>query len=130
LKPEVYSFTVRVLESAIDDRNHVNNLKYLEWCLEAASRHWESRATPQMQRNYVWYVLHHSIDYKAAAFEGDQLIVNTWVTTSKGVKSERHYEIVRISDQRALVTAKTVWCLLDAQSHKPIRITDGIRNLF
>ena len=130
MNPEVYSFTLRVPDSAIDDQDHVNNLKYLEWCLEAAGRHWQARATSQMQHNYLWYVLHHSIDYKAAAFKGDELTINTWVSSSEGVKSERHYQIVRSSDQRELVKAKTIWCLLNGQSHKPTRITDEIRNLF
>ena len=130
MKPEVFSFRLQVTASAIDERDHVNNLKYLEWCLEAAKKHWEQNATPEMLRDYVWYVLHHSIDYKAAAFIGEELEVRTWVTLSEGVKSKRHYSITRVIDNKELAVAKTIWCLLDANSLKPTRISDEIRNLF
>jgi len=130
LKPEVFSFRLKVTASAIDDRHHVNNLKYLEWCLKAAEKHWEQNARPEMLENYVWYVLHHSIDYKAAAFKGEELEVRTWVTRSEGVKSERHYSISRVADKKELILAKTIWCLLDAKNLKPTRISDEIRNLF
>jgi len=130
LKPEVYSYTLRVAASAIDSRNHVNNLKYLEWCLRAAEEHWLARATPAMLAQYVWYVVHHSIDYRAAAFEGEELKVSTWVASSKGVRSERHYQIERLADSKLLVEARTIWCLLDAKNLKPAIISDEIRNLF
>ena len=116
--------------SAIDVRGHVNNLKYLEWCLEAAEAHWERNTSPEIRERYVWYVLHHSVDYRASAFEGEQLEARTWVFSAEGVKSERHYRIIRTQDNKTLVEAKTIWCLLDAKSQRPTKITDEIRNLF
>ena len=83
-----------------------------------------------MQQNYVWYVLNHTIDYKASAFEGEELQVETWVASTQGVKSERHYKIFRINDNKTLVEAKTLWCLLDAKTLKPVKIPDEFRTLF
>lgn len=127
---EVFTQQFTVPASAIDVRGHVNNLKYLRWCLEAAEAHWERNAPPEIRERYVWYVLHHSVDYKAAAFEGEQLEAQTWVFSAEGVKSERHYRIFRTKDNKTLVEAKTIWCLLDAKSQRPAKITDEIRNLF
>ena len=121
MSSEIYTHRFSVPASAIDVRNHVNNLTYLEWCLEAAEAHWGKNATPKMQAEYIWYVLHHSIDYRASAFEGEQLEVRTWVTSAEGVKSERHYRILRIKDNKTLIEAK---------SHRPTKITDEIRTLF
>ncbi|RLD26282.1 MAG: acyl-CoA thioesterase [Bacteroidetes bacterium] len=129
-KAEVFSHRFRIPRSTIDAQGHVNNLAYLEWCLEAAEAHWKQNATPNMQANYVWYVLRHSIDYKASAFEGEELEINTWVTYSEGVKSERHYKISRIEDHQIIIEAKTIWCLLNANTRRPTKITEEIRTLF
>lgn len=116
--------------SAIDVRDHVNNLAYLEWCLDAAERHWETKANSNMKQTYVWYVLNHNIDYKASAFEGEELQVETWVASIEGVRSERQYKIFRIKDQKTLVEAKTLWCLLDAKTLRPTKIPEEFRTLF
>ncbi|MEL6811599.1 MAG: thioesterase family protein [Bacteroidota bacterium] len=127
---EVFSYTLTVPSSAIDVRNHINNLAYLEWCLRAAEEHWEKNASTEIRNHYVWYVLHHSIDYKAAAFEGEELGVQTWVVSAEGVKSKRQYRIYRTSDKKTLIEAKTLWCLLDAKTLRPAKIPEEIRNLF
>ncbi len=126
----VYSEIFTVPSSAIDERNHVNNLTYLQWCLDAAEKHWNKFAPSEFQENYVWFVLNHSIDYKAASFEGEELKLITWVDKNEGVKSERHYKIIRIKDSKTLIEAKTVWCLLNAKNQRPTKITDEIKSLF
>jgi len=127
---EVYIHQFTVPASSIDIRNHVNNLAYLQWCLEAAENHWNRNASEEIKKNFVWYVLHHAIDYKAAAFEGEKLQVETWVASSEGVRSERHYKIFRIKDKKTLIEAKTLWCLLDAKTLRPTKIPEEIRTLF
>lgn len=130
MSPQLFKHQITVNASAIDVRNHVNNLMYLQWCLDAAEGHWHAKATTAMQSHYVWYVLNHTIDYRASAFLGEQLEVHTWVTFAEGVKSERRYEIYRLDDQKLLVEAKTLWCLLDAKTVRPTKISEEIRTLF
>ncbi|MDC8005977.1 thioesterase family protein [Aureisphaera galaxeae] len=130
MSAKVFKHRFKVPSSAIDVRNHVNNLAYLQWCLDAAESHWEQNASEEMRSQYVWYVLNHNIDYKASAFEGDELEIKTWVAYAEGVKSERHYEILNANTGRILVTAKTLWCFLNAKSLKPTKIPEEIRNLF
>jgi acyl-CoA thioester hydrolase len=130
LNHQVFTKKLSVQASAIDARNHVNNLSYLQWCLEAAEAHWEQSASKELKEEYIWYVLQHTIDYKNAAFEGDDLQIETWVTLAEGIKSERCYKITRLKDKKVLVEAKTLWCLLNARTQKPKKITEEIRNLF
>jgi len=130
LIPEVFSKQITVLSSAIDARGHVNNLIYLEWCLEIAEAHWEAKANSELKENYAWYVLHHSIDYKASVFEGEKLKVETWIADYRGAKCERLYKIVRIKDQKIIIEAKTDWCLVNANTLRPSKITEEISNLF
>lgn len=127
---EKYSQQFTIPSSAIDERNHVNNLIYLQWCVEAAEAHWKAKTVKALQTTYVWYVLSHHIEYKAAAFEGEQIEVTTWVTAAEGVKSERNYSITRLKDTKVLVEASSVWCLLNAKTLRPTKITDEIRTLF
>ena len=116
--------------AAIDALEHVNNLSYLQWCLDAAGKHWISKSTKQLREDYVWVVLNHSIFYKASAFEGEELEITTWVANCEGVKSERHYKIIRLKDKKTLIEAKTIWCLLNRKKHRPTKITQEIATLF
>ena len=125
-----FSTTITVPKTAIDSRGHVNNLKYLEWCLDIAEKHWDKIATQEIKDAYVWYVLNHYIEYKASAFEGQELLLETWIETMKGVRSERHYKITRPLDGVIIVNGKTTWCLLDSKTIKPTRIPAIFHNLF
>ena len=116
--------------SAIDKRNHVNNLTYLQWCLDAAEKHWNDVAPKNFQENYVWYVINHNINYKAASFEGEKLKLTTWIAKNEGVKSDRHYKIIRLSDQKIIIEATTTWCLINEKTLRPTKITEEISTLF
>lgn len=125
-----FEFTFKVGVDSIDELGHVNNLSYLEWCLQAAEMHWKTIASEALRKPYVWVVLRHEIDYRAAAFEGDQLRMETWVNWSKAAQSERCYRLSRPADNQLIIEGKTRWCLLQAKDHKPIKIPTEILNLF
>lgn len=125
-----FSHQIKVPASAIDIRGHVNNIVYLEWCLLAAEAHWVSRTTAAIREKYIWYVLNHSISYFASSFVDEELELQTWIDSNKGVRSERHYKIVRLSDQKTIVEAKTIWCLLNGKTLRPTKITEEIITLF
>jgi len=130
LTPQRFEYRIDVSPKAIDQRGHVNNLVYLQWCLEAAEAHWEQNASAAIKKEYIWYVLSHHIEYRAPAFQGQKLVVRTWVATAEGVRSERQYEVVEETTGSIITTAKTLWCLLRAETQRPTPITDEIRNLF
>ncbi|MFC7357803.1 acyl-CoA thioesterase [Jejudonia soesokkakensis] len=130
MEAEIFNLEITVSEKHIDAQNHVNNLVYLEWCLAAAEAHWEKNTSEAIRKQYIWYVLNHNISYKAAAFLGEKLEVQTWVSNTSGVKSERSYSIRRKTDNQLLIEAKTLWCLIDAESVKPVLIPEEIRTLF
>ena len=130
MNEKVFRKRFSVEEDSIDDLDHINNLAYLSWCLDAAEGHWNSIADESLRNRYVWVVLRHEIDYKEAAFLGEELEIETWVSTAEGVRSNRNYRIRRIEDNKLLIKAMTSWCLLDAKTLKPTKITSEIRTLF
>lgn len=54
----------------------------------------------------------------------DIVTIKTWIGYSYGVKSER-FVTIYIGD-KIIAKAKTIWCLLDRNSLKPIRISGDI----
>ena len=123
-----FSFTFKVTADQIDHLNHVNNVVYVNWVLDAAQKHWEFLSDNSVNVSYVWVVLRHEIDYLASAKLDDEIIINTWVQKSEGVKSERIIEIKK--GDKVIAKALTIWCLLDKKTMRPVRIPPEIIKLF
>ncbi|PHR13879.1 MAG: thioesterase [Aequorivita sp.] len=130
MNAEVFKHRFTVPASAIDGLNHVNNITYLQWCLDAAEAHWIFKTSEEQRKQNVWVVLNHFISYKNPSFLGEELETQTWIDNYEGVKSERHYQIIRLSDNKTIVEAKTLWCFLDGETFKPTKIPKEIGNLF
>lgn len=117
---------ITVPKTAIDTLKHVNNVVYLKWIQDVAQQHWIESTDADLRNKIAWVVLNHFIEYKAPAYENDVLILKTWVDNYRGVTSERHTEILRKADQKLVVQAKTVWCMIDKETGKPMRITEKL----
>ncbi len=125
-----FSQTIQVKASAIDSLSHVNNVTYLQWIQDIAEKHWLNSTQEETRKNLIWVVVSHFIEYKSPAFENEILILTTWVENYKGVTSERHTEITRKSDHKLIVKSKTIWCLLDKTTKKPLRISPALKAIF
>ncbi|WP_445747303.1 acyl-CoA thioesterase [Polaribacter sp.] len=119
-----FSIKFQVTEEAIDTLHHVNNAVYVQWMEVVASKHWQFLTQQNSLPEYIWVVMKHEIDYKNQAFLGDEIIAKTWVGDTKGVTSVRHIEFYK--DDILLVTAKTIWAMLDAKTQKPVRIREKV----
>lgn len=120
----VFETNYQVVETHIDDLNHVNNVVYLEWMQDIANLHWTQLKEGHDTSAYVWVVIKHEIDYLRQALLGDEIQAKTWVGETAGIKSVRHVEFYK--NGKPIVKAQTTFCLLDAETFKPTRITDEI----
>lgn len=120
---------IQVSATDIDAMGHVNNVVYLRYVQEAATAHWQARADATLKTSVLWVVLRHEIDYLAPAFSGETLYAKTWVGETSGVKSVRFVEITNAAG-KTVAKARTVWCMLDAQTLKPKRIEPGMMEPF
>ena len=127
---DFFEIQIRVDPDDIDELGHVNNVVYLRWVQEAAVAHWKSAAPSAEQRKLAWLVVRHEIDYKRPAVLHDELLARTWVGTASGVAFERLTEIVSESDGEVLARARTLWCPVDAETGRPVRVSRGIRERF
>ena len=110
----------------IDELGHVNNVVYVRWVQEVAAAHWEAVADAEMRDRWKWVVLRHEIDYRNPAFESDALTGTTWVGEHHGARFERFVKITRIADGKVIGEAKTIWCMIDAKTLRPQRITPEV----
>lgn len=124
--PHVHEVGLTVSAEAIDVLGHANNVAYLGWLEKAAWAHttalglgWDS-----FQRlNRAMVARHTEMDYIAAAFEGDELRVGTWIVDNDGrISITRRYQIMRMSDGVNLMRARTRWVCVALDSGKPRRM--------
>lgn len=123
-----YSLFLRVEGSAIDANGHVNNVQYLHWMQTAAIAHANDSGCTTITKGLgaSWVVRSHFVEYLRPAFAGDDLEVQTWVTTMRKVSSTRKYRFYRRSDQTLLAEGETLWVFVEATTGKPRAIPPEI----
>jgi acyl-CoA thioester hydrolase len=124
-----FELELHVGPADIDELNHVSNIVYVRWVQEVAVAHWLALASAGAQREIVWVVLRHEIDYKSPAVVNDEIVARTWVGNVTGITFERYTEIVR-RDELLLARARTLWCPINAQTGRPTRVSEEIRTKF
>jgi acyl-CoA thioester hydrolase len=117
-----FTLTLRVSDADIDRQGHVNNVAFVRYVQEAAVAHWRAIAPDEVRAAFTWVVRRHEIEYLRPAFPGEELILRTWVGEPSGATWERFTEVLRAGEDKPLVTARTVWVLLDAASGRPRRV--------
>lgn len=117
-----FSITITVQPQHLDDVNHVNNVIYVQWMQDVATQHWQAYASPALQQEVAWMVRRHEIDYHNQAFLGDELEVITWTGEYTNITWKRHYEVVRKSDGKKIISALSTWIPVTRATQRPRRI--------
>ena len=125
-----FEYEVTVIPAHVDDQQHVNNVVYVQLMQDIAYKHWNSIMTADKDEQVFWVVRRHEIDYLAPAFLHDVLLIRTWTGEHTGATWNRHCEIIRMADQKKIITSKSVWVLLDKVTAKPRRIDDVLLRRF
>ena len=130
LKNSKYSTIIKVEPQHLDNVNHVNNVIYVQWMQDIASMHWEAIAPEKYKQEILWMIKRHEIDYFNQAFLHDELQVTTWTGEYTNVTWKRHYEIIRPSDNKKIISAASVWITLDRKTQRPRKIDDELIKMF
>ncbi len=114
-----------VTPEEIDGLGHVNNQVYLDWLMEAATKHsalvgWDIARLIAMGEG--WVVRRHEIDYLLPVLPGETVRMRTWVETAERASSERHYEVFRKSDGKLVCQGRTMWVWINYKTGRPSRI--------
>lgn len=113
----------------IDELNHVNNVRYIQWIQDISVEHWYSATKNKLSKHYIWVVASHYVEYKRSAVLDDKLTIATYVKDFDGSISNRVVNIKNSDTGKIYVTALTRWCLIDPETKRPLRIPDEILNL-
>jgi acyl-CoA thioester hydrolase len=117
-----FQHIIKVTAADIDELGHVNNVVYVRYVQEVAAAHWDAVADEALRKAYKWVVLRHEIDYKSPAFENDDITGITWVGEHHGPRFERFVKLTSGNTGKVVAEAKTIWCMIDGTSGKPVRI--------
>ena len=121
---------ILVSKNDLDDLNHVNNVVYIQWIQKIAKEHWKKLASNEILDNYYWVLLEHQIKYLYPALLDDKIRIKTYIDSTEEIKSSRIVEIYNNDTNRLLVNSRTIWCLINSKTNKPVRIPDEIRQVF
>lgn len=131
--PEPFFIERTVGPTDIDGFDHTNNTVYLQWLDQCTWAHTEAvglSAENCVDLNRGMAVIRHEIDYLISAKLDDPLVIGDWVTANDGrLRAQRQYQIIRVSDGRTLLRAKTDYICTDLKRGRPARMPEEfIRN--
>jgi acyl-CoA thioester hydrolase len=129
----IYAHRHVVLPEEIDTLGHVNNLNYLKWMIDAAVGHSTANGWPPGRYREIrsaFIVRSHHVEYLQPAFLGDEICVNTWVSSFNKVTCVRKYKAVRVKDQVVVATGETGWVFLGLEPYQPRRIPPELARAF
>ncbi len=130
---DAFEYFHTVTADEIDQQGHANNVVYVAWMQAAALAHSAARGwTPQryLELGMGWVARRHTIEYLRPAFDGDEIVVRTWVIDMTRVASTRLYRISRRSDSELLAKAETSWAFINYATGRPTRIPKEISGAF
>ena len=111
-----FEMTRVVTEEDLDDLEHVNNVRYVQWIQDISKAHWQSRAPEAMLKEAIWVVKQHLIEYKNSAMLGDTILMSTHIAKSQGAISTRVVTMIDLNSKAPLLRSETQWCLLNAST--------------
>ena len=117
---KIYTKTINIPQSSIDENGHVNNVTYVQWMQDIAVEHYTSIGGVEAQGpDATWVVREHRIEYLLPAFADEEIEIRTWVENIRRVRSLRKYEFARKVDGKILVKGETDWVFMDAKTGSP-----------
>jgi len=121
-----------VPKSAIDRNGHVNNVAFVQWMQDVATRHFDSGGGTEamVAAGGTWVARSHKIEYLVPAFDGEHIQALTWIVDFSRVRSLRRYKFLRASDGKLLVRGETDWVFVNAKSGRPCSIPESIKQAF
>lgn len=126
--PNPYLMEIIVEPEQTDRLGHTNNVRYLEWLEAIAWEHIESLGAGwelKVRLGKAMAIIRTEIDYLSASYEGDKLIVATWVTASDGrFKCARNFRIIRPRDNKTILNARMEFACISLKNGQPTKMPE------
>lgn len=126
----IYSLSFTATADHIDELGHVNNAVWVQWMEQLSVGHWRDHAPAAEVDASVWMVTRHEIDYRGNVALGAMVTGITWIDESpRGARFNRRMLFCDASG-RTVVEAKTTWAMLDAATHRLLRVPPHLADHF
>ena len=96
-----FDYPHTVSHEDIDELEHAGNYHYVKWTQHAAIAHSTANGWPTeryFELGAGWVVRSHKILCLTPAFEGDELIIRTWVASARSASADRRAVLEERSD--------------------------------
>jgi acyl-CoA thioester hydrolase len=129
-----HTLVMRVEPEDIDELGHANNAAYVRWMERCAWQHSQALGLGLEEYrvlNRAMVVLRHEIDYQAAAYSGDEIVVATWIITSDNkLRLTRHFQILRPADSATLLRAVSTFVCIELSTGRPRRMPAAFQSAY
>ncbi len=122
----IFDLKIQVKPEHIDTLGHVNNVVYMHWMQDVATAHIEALGLgleQYQQLQHAMVAVEHQVQYRKAAFLGDEIILRTWLYDINALYSFRQYAFYRAKDQSLLFVGNTKWACIELASGRPKRMS-------
>ncbi|MBP6352847.1 MAG: acyl-CoA thioesterase [Acinetobacter sp.] len=129
----IFDLNIQVLPEHIDLLGHVNNVLYVQWMQDVATAHIEQLGlglAQYLQLKHAMVAVEHHVQYRKAAFEGEDLILRTWLDDLNTLYSFRQYVFYRPKDQSILFVGQTKWACIEIESGRPKRMSPSFTQAY
>lgn len=128
--PNPFLTQIQVLPEHTDRLGHTNNGCYLSWLEAIAWSHMEHLACGWQVNEQIgkaMAITRTEMDYLAASYASEELILGTWITRSDfRLTSEREFELYRIADRKRLLKARMCFACIDLKSGRASKMPDAL----
>ena len=131
--PNTFEYSFPVKHEDIYFNGHVANDVYVRWMYETALQHSIAlglNLEAYVEMNAMIVVRRNEVDYYFPAYEGDEIIVKTWVESFRRTSALRFFEIMLKKDRKTLAKAKSIYVCLNLKTHKPIAMPQKLVSAF
>lgn len=122
----VFDLKITVQPKHIDVLGHVNNVVYVQWMQDVATAHIDALGlglAQYIELKHAMVAVEHHVQYRKAAFEGEEVVLRTWLNDINALYSYRQYAFYRPKDRTLLFMANTQWACVEIETGRPKRMS-------
>ena len=118
----------------MDSYGHVNNAVYLRWLEQCAWAHSAAVGLPEsrcivMRRGMAVRSLR--LDYLAACYAGDEILVGNWICRSDGrLRVSRRYQLINTTKDTTVMRGEVDFVCLNLENGRPVRLPPEFKDAY
>ena len=124
--PDPFVIEVTAGPEAIDSYGHVNNTVYIGWLEQCAWAHsaavgFSEAACVELKRGMA--VRNLNVDYLAACYEGDRILVANWVVANDGkLRATRRFQLINRTRNQVAMRGEVLYVCMNLENGRPTRM--------